>query len=255
MKSDIIPIARRERFVQKVFGNILDVHNVNSRLADALTRRQQSSAIVYRIGDIFLDWIPKFEPFILYGSNQLWGKYEFEKEKSSNPTFARFVDEVERKVESRKLELNGYLTKPTTRLARYPLLLEAIYNHSADGNPDKTDLPLAITRIRELLAIVNMESGRAENKLNLLQLAQQLSTKAGEPNFDLRLSDEGRQLLFKGALARRAATNATNAENDSLQLFLFDHLLVVVKIKVVNKRETYRIYRKVPFLTGKCIDV
>jgi RHO1 GDP-GTP exchange protein 1/2 len=90
-----------------------------------------------------------------------------------------------------------------------------------------------------------MESGLAENKLNLIQLTQQLSIRPGEPNFDLRLSDEGRLLLFKGALARRAATNALNAESDSLQLFLFDHLLVVVKIKVVNKRETYRIYRKV----------
>ena len=97
--------------------------------------------------------------------------------------------------------------------------------------------------VREFLGIVNVESGKAENKFNLINLAQQLATKPGEPNFDLKLTDEARQLLFKGALARRAA--ASNAESDNLQLFLFDHLLVVVKIKVVNKRETYRIYRKV----------
>lgn len=244
-KLDIIPAARRDKFIRTVFGNVLDVHSVNSRLAEALTRRQQSSAVVHQIGDIFLEWIPKFEPFIRYGANQLWGKYEFEKEKSSNNTFARWVDEVERKVESRKLELNGYLTKPTTRLARYPLLLEAICNHSSDDNPDKSDLPKAITMIREFLATVNEESGRSENKFNLIQLAQQLSVRPGEPNFDLKLTDEGRQLLFKGALARRAAALGSNAESDLLQLFLFDHLLVVVKVKVVNKRETYRIFRKV----------
>jgi len=221
----------------------MDIHAVNVRLAEALTRRQQSSAVVNRIGDIFLEFFPSFEPFIQYGSNQLWGKYEFEKEKSSNPVFARWVDEVERKVESRKLELNGYLTKPTTRLARYPLLLEAICSHSADDNPDKQDLPKAVALVRNFLGIVNVESGRAENKFNLINLAQQLATKPGEPNFDLKLTDETRQLLFKGALARRAAVS--NAESDNLQLFLFDHLLVVVKIKVVNKRETYRIYKKV----------
>jgi len=244
-KLDIIPAARRDKFIRTVFGNILDVHNVNSRLAEALTRRQQSSAVVYRVGDIFLEFVPKFEPFIRYGANQLWGKYEFEKEKSANPVFARWVDDVERKVESRKLELNGYLTKPTTRLARYPLLLEAICNHSADDNPDKTDLPKAVALVREFLAKVNVESGRAENKFNLINLAQQLSNKPGEPNFDLRLMDEGRQLLFKGALARRAAASGSNADSDLLQLFLFDHLLAIVKIKVVNKRETYRIYKKV----------
>jgi hypothetical protein len=242
---DIIPAARRDKFVRTVFGNILDVHSVNVRLAEALTRRQQSSAVVHQVGDIFLEWIPKFEPFIRYGANQLWGKYEFEKEKSANPTFARWVDDVERKVESRKLELNGYLTKPTTRLARYPLLLEAICNHSADDNQDKQDLPKAVALVREFLGKVNVESGRAENKFNLMNLAQQLSNKPGETTFDLKLTEEGRQLLFKGALARRAVALTANADSDLLQLFLFDHVLVVVKIKVINKRETYRIYRKV----------
>jgi RHO1 GDP-GTP exchange protein 1/2 len=138
------------------------------------------------------------------------------------------------------------LTKPTTRLARYPLLLGAIFDHSADDNPDKTDLPKAISMVREFLAKVNVESGRSENKFNLMSLNQQLSTRPGEPSFDLKLTDEGRQLIFKGALARRAALGG-NAESDSLQLFLFDHFLVVVKVKIVNKRETYRIYRKVCF--------
>lgn len=120
-----------------------------------------------------------------------------------------------------------------------------MYNHSADDNPDKQDLPKAISMIREFLAKVNVESGRAENKFNLQQLNQQLQTRPGEPSFDLKLNEEGRQMLFKGSLARRAAASGSNAENDTLQLFLFDHLLVVVKIKLVNKRETYRIYRKV----------
>ena len=250
---DLIPPARREKFIRTVFGNILEVRSVNAGLADALTRRQQSEAVVHRIGDIFLEYILKFEPFIRYGANQLWGKYEFEKEKSSNPNFARWVDDVERKVESRKLELNGYLTKPTTRLARYPLLLEAICNHSAEDNPDKTDLPKAVAMIREWLAKVNIESGKAENKFNLMLLAQQLQTRPGEQSFDLRLTEEGRQLLFKGGFARRAAASGSNAENDLLQCLLFDHLLVVVKVKLVNKRETYRIFRKV-FSNGFSAD-
>ena len=100
--------------------------------------------------------------------------------------------------------------------------------------------------MREFLATVNVESGKAENKFNLMQLAQQLSVRPGEPNFDLKLTEEGRQILFKGVLGRRpVALGGNNTDGDSLQLFLFDHVLVVVKIKVVNKRETYRIYRKV----------
>lgn len=235
-----IPEHRRERFIRTVFGDVMEVHAVNSRLAEALTRRQQISPVVHNVGDIFLEFVPKFEPFITYGSNQLYGKYEFEKEKAANPNFARFVEETERKKESRKLELNGYLTKPTTRLARYPLLLEAILKPTSEENPDKKDLKRATELIREFLTRVNLESGKAENHFNLMQLNEQLIFRPGE-YVDLKLTEEGRQLLFKGSLKKSASQDG----GGDIQAFLFDHAVLLVRIKVVNKREVYRVYRKV----------
>jgi len=82
--------------------------------------------------------------------------------------------------ESRKLELNAYLTKPTTRLARYPLLLEAVLKHTPDDSPDKTMLPQVVTLVREFLERVNEETGKTENRFNLLELDQQLFFKQGE---------------------------------------------------------------------------
>lgn len=235
-----IPEHRRERFIRTVFGDVMEVHAVNSRLAEALTRRQQISPVVHNVGDIFLEFVPKFEPFITYGSNQLYGKYEFEKEKAANPSFARFVEETERKKESRKLELNGYLTKPTTRLARYPLLLEAILKPTSEENQDKKDLKRATELIREFLTRVNLESGKAENHFNLMQLNEQLIFRPGE-YVDLKLTEEGRQLLFKGNLKKSASQDG----GGDIQAFLFDHAVLLVRIKVVNKREVYRVYRKV----------
>lgn len=235
-----IPEHRRERFIRTVFGDVMEVHAVNSRLAEALTRRQQISPVVHNVGDIFLEFVPQFEPFIRYGSNQLYGKYEFEKEKAANPNFARFVEETERKKESRKLELNGYLTKPTTRLARYPLLLEAILKPTTEENPDKKDLKRATELIREFLTRVNLESGKAENHFNLMQLNEQLIFRPGE-YVDLKLTEEGRQLLFKGSLKKSASQDG----GGDIQAFLFDHAVLLVRIKVVNKREVYRVYRKV----------
>ncbi|KAK6532797.1 RHO1 GDP-GTP exchange protein 2, variant 2 [Arthrobotrys megalospora] len=234
-----IPDFRREKFIRTVFSNMLEVHSVNSRLADALTRRQQSDAVINNIGDLFLEFVPHFDPFIKYGANQLYGKYEFEREKASNQAFARFVEETERMKESRKLELNGYLTKPTTRLARYPLLLEAVLKNTADDNPDKQDLPKAIEMIRECLSKVNIESGRAENTFNLMQLDQQLQF-APDNKVDLKLTEEGRQLIFKGSLKR----SPTDAGTGDIQAFLFDHAVLLVKIKVVNKRDQYKVYKR-----------
>jgi RHO1 GDP-GTP exchange protein 1/2 len=90
--QDIIPEHRRADFIEQVFWNIHDVIGVNTRLRDALNKRQKSYAVIEGVADIFLDIVPHFAPFVSYGSHQLYGKYEFEKEKSSNPAFAQFVE-------------------------------------------------------------------------------------------------------------------------------------------------------------------
>ena len=192
ISQDVIAADRREDFVRQVFWNVHDVLAVNLSLAERLTKRQKQQPVVSVIGDLFKERVPLFEPFVTYGAHQLFGKYEFEKEKGANPAFQRFVDvsevtracaniqETERKPESRKLELNGYLTKPTTRLGRYPLLLEAVLKYTSDDSPDKQDIPEAIKMIRSLLTKVNIESGKSENIFELAQLEQQLVFRPNE---------------------------------------------------------------------------
>lgn len=233
-----IPEHRREKFIRTVFSNCQEVHAVNVRLASALTRRQQQSPVVRNIGDVLNEYVSQFGPFIKYGANQLFGKFEFEKEKASNHAFARFVEETERLKESRKLELNGYLTKPTTRLARYPLLLGNILKYTAEGNPDKHDIPKAVTMVKEFLAKVNEESGKAENIQQLMQLNQSL--KWGNiPYTDLKLTEESRQLIFRSTLKK-----SPTAEVADVTAYLFDHAVLLVRQKVVNKREEQKVYRK-----------
>ncbi|KAJ4298645.1 RHO1 GDP-GTP exchange protein 2 [Collariella sp. IMI 366227] len=235
-----IPPQRREKVVRNIFTNIIDapsIHGVSSRFARSLTERQQKSPVVRNVGDVFLEFAPQFEPFILYGSKQLEGKFEFENERSANKDFARFVEEVERRRESRKLELNGYLTKPTTRLARYPLLLENVLKYTEPDNPDKEDIPKVLTMIRDLLSRVNAESGKAENRFNLRRLHEQLKFRPGE-KVDLRLTDEGRELVFKTQLKK------SPTENPDLTAFLFDHAVLLVRIKQVGKVEDVKAYRR-----------
>ncbi|KAH9000096.1 CNH-domain-containing protein [Lactarius akahatsu] len=236
--SDIIPEHRRADFIEQVFWNIHDVIGVNTRLRDALNKRQKSYAVIEGIADIFLDIVPLFAPFVSYGAHQLYGKYEFEKEKSSNPAFAQFVEETERRPDSRKLELNAYLTKPTTRLARYPLLLEAVLKQTPEECSDKQDIPKVVTLVREFLAEVNLQTGRAENRFNLLQLEQQLLFRPGE-QVDLRLKEEGREMVYKGTLKRRGGSQSDSGE---LSVFLLDHALLMAKQK--NKADQFKVYRR-----------
>lgn len=238
MNPSPIPDRHRERFVRTVFGNFMEVHAVNSKLAEALTRRQQEDPVVRNVGDIFLEWVPRFGPFVKYGANQLWGKHEFEAERTRNPQFSKFVDETERLKESRKLELNGYLTKPTTRLARYPLLLENVLKYTAEDNPDTKDIPQATAKIKEFLQNVNDESGKAENKFNLRQLQLALKWTGMEKGDHLKLLEEGRQLVYKGPLKK------SPTDTSEVHVYLFNHALLFVKQKTSNRQEELRVYKK-----------
>jgi hypothetical protein len=238
-----IPESRKDRIVRTIFTNIIDppsIHAVSSKFAEALTERQRKDPVVKCVGDIFLQFVPQFEPFIKYGSNQLAGKFEFENERSLNPSFSKFVDETERRKESRKLELNGYLTKPTTRLARYPLLLENVLKYTepgSQGSQDIEDIPKAMKMIRDLLTRVNAESGKAESRFNLKRLHEQLRFRPNE-RVDLKLTDEGREMIYKGTLKK------TPTDPSDIQAYLFDHAMLLVRTKIVGKKEEVKVYRR-----------
>ncbi|CAK7269581.1 RHO1 GDP-GTP exchange protein 2 [Sporothrix epigloea] len=235
-----IPAARRMRVVNTIFSNIIDppaIRTVSARFAKALTERQQSNPIVHNVGDIFMEFVPLFEPFIKYGSRQLEAKYEFENERSNNQAFSRLVDEIERRRESRKLELNGYLTKPTTRLARYPLLLENVLKYSDPENPDQKDIPRVLTSIRDLLSRVNAESGKAENRFNLRRLDELLEFRPNE-RVDLKLREANRELVFKSQLKKAPA------DPPDIVAYLLDHAVLLVRTKQVGKVEKLKAYRR-----------
>lgn len=65
---------------------------------------------------------------------------------------------------------------PMTRLARYPLLLEAVFEHTPDECSDRHNIPKVLTLICGFRSETSREAGRAENtsRVNLLQLEQQL---------------------------------------------------------------------------------
>jgi hypothetical protein len=82
-----------------------------------------------------------------------------------------------------------------------------------------------------------MELNKTENCCDLVQLSQRLVFKSGE-RYDLKLSEEGRQLVFKGDLRE-------SPEGADIRCYLFDHALLLARVKMVNNLEQLEVYRKV----------
>lgn len=244
-------------------------------LSRDLTARQDKHSVIPCIGDILLEHVKGFEPFVIYGAHQIIGKHKFELEKKRNTKFLQFAQTLERQPESRRLELNGYLTKPTSRLGRYNLLLTTIHHLTPKDHQDYETIPKVIDMITEFMVQLNKQVGLSDNAFHLELISSRIivnkgsfvsSLSAGQAFFiylffllinqtqDLNLLDPKRQLLMRGKMKRAnhtskslysAATSPiTENTNIDIQLFLFDNYLVFCKIKNQDGIDYYKIYQK-----------
>ncbi|KAI8099635.1 uncharacterized protein BX664DRAFT_321781 [Halteromyces radiatus] len=246
LSESIIPLTRRQLFVDKVFSNITNIHQAHAKLAKKLRKRQNDHPIVVEIGDILLKYVDSFAMIIDYGANQHEAKFIYEKERYLNPKFDAFAEYTERHPSSHKLELNGYLTKPTTRLGRYPLLLGAILKRTSPEHPDYDTLSKVMTTVREFLSKVNVEAGNAKNRFDLENIHHHLSFRRKSDRLDLKLLEPGRRIEREGFLNKRPNLDAAD-----YQVILFDHYLVVAKVKWVRAEKHYLVVRRplaIPFL-------
>lgn len=239
-ESNIIPIHEREKFIRTVFFNVIDILNVAVRFRDALIRRQQLKPVVQNIGDIFLEFIPFFEPFVSYNAGQCFAKYELERQKAANPLFARFIEETERLPESNRLNISSYLSQATTRTVRYNLLLKDIIKCTKEESIDLPDLTKASDLILKLLERINVKVGKAEDRHALILLKQRLVFRPGE-YVDLKLGSEQRKIIYTAPLKKR---NQDKDNQGDIQVYLLDHLLLFVRVKVINKREQHKVYQR-----------
>ncbi|KAJ7252110.1 CNH domain-containing protein [Mycena haematopus] len=237
--TDITPAERRKSII-RVFSNVQDVIKVNTKLRDALNKRQRANAVVEKIGDIFADAVPHFESFVIYAKNQRSREFRFRFEQGANPAFKAFVEATEQLPESRGLKLDKWLMRPTMRLAQYPLLLEAVLKHTPDSSPDKLILPQVVATVREFLSRAVGGSSRAENRSTLARLRDtQLRFQPGE-QVDLRLWEGGRELVYQGLLS-----SGPVKYSKCMQVYLFDHVLLFeMKELKVQTDNQYLVYRR-----------
>ena len=63
--------------------------------------------------------------------------------------------------ESRRMDLKHFLTRPSEHLQKYPVLLDAIRNETAEGNPDSDFLFEAIQALRNLQTVSQLRTFQA----------------------------------------------------------------------------------------------
>ncbi|KAJ1940379.1 RHO1 GDP-GTP exchange protein 2, partial [Kickxella alabastrina] len=237
--SDIVNENDRKKFITKVFKNALAILAENMELQRALEKRQKENFICYQVGDVFLTFVERLEAYLEYCANQPYSMHFLDAEKRSNSKLVDFLDKTDRRPECRKLGVQHFLTRPPTRLARYPLVLKAVLKYTPAGHPDRETIPYVVERIEAMLNRINTETGKAQNRLRLYKVDEKLMCTVSDRN-DLCLIDEQRKLVRDSQLRKRGG-------NDSsvIQVLLLDHMLLMCKVKTDSRtgEEKYTIYK------------
>lgn len=88
-----------------------------------------------------------------------------------------FIQRTEAHPSSRRLQLNAFLSSPTTRAGRYNLLLEAILKRTPTNHPDREAIPKVMEIIKGIMNRMNRTAGETKNKFDLRRMNANLRFK------------------------------------------------------------------------------
>lgn len=234
--TNLIPLERREDFINEVFLNYQDIRDLNSTLLSALQKKQAESHIVTSIGEIFLEFSKNLVPYITYGSRLTLSEFYIQTETKRNTDFSEFLLKTQKHPNLRKLPLGSYLNRPVQRLTRYPLLLESIIKRAPKDNPDRVLLEQAVRKIRSCLQEIDQLVSDTKSLLRLEQLRELLVLSSVESNL-LNMQHKSRALIKEGQMKKRSG--------QFVQVFLLDHYLLITKERKVNNLSTeYHLVKK-----------
>lgn len=241
-ETNIIPSDIRKNFIKHVFAHINDIYSVNRRFLEALSDRQKSSPVVRGIGDILLRFIPFFEPFVSYVASRPYAKYLIETQRSVNPYFARFDDDM--MSSSLRHGIDSFLSQGVSRPGRYMLLVREIMK-SSDTEKDPRDfenLTKAMDALRDFMKRIDRASGAAQDRHDVKLLKQKILFKTEYVN--LGLNDEKRKIKHEGILSRKESSKSDGTVGGDIQFYLLDNMLLFLKAKSVNKWHQHKVFQR-----------
>ncbi|KAI3637967.1 hypothetical protein MIR68_003578 [Amoeboaphelidium protococcarum] len=229
LQSNVMAEEECHDFIQNVFGNLEQVIWVNERFLQQLNALYQKSHFIKSVGSI----VSKFsmecrECYLAYGKNVCIAQDIVRRQKLSNPAFDSFCNRIQRLPESRKLSLNSFLLRPTTRLARYPLLLSSIVRRSGDEDEEEVEqLQNSIARLKQVLNQMDTSFALAEQKMKLKRLSEAIQQSASFSDYSdmLQLQSGDRVILRDGCVSLRLGGSYSE-----VSLLLVDNALLVYRV-------------------------
>ncbi|KAG4086593.1 hypothetical protein H8356DRAFT_1282084 [Neocallimastix lanati (nom. inval.)] len=227
------------RFVDSVFGNIEEISQVNGDFYEALRRIQKRKPILESMGDVVKEHVANFKCYIKYGESQPSAKQILQVQKNKNAQLSAFLKECQNMPQFRRLPIESFLARPTTRLGRYPILIRDILKNTSKNHRDQILLKEANTTIENILKEVNQVAGKEANRLKMDQWSELLRFEKKNDISAIHFDDPKREYIREGKLSL-IVHNYANEPSLEVTLLLLDNVTIIT----YEKNDNYHIYAK-----------
>ena len=201
----------------RIFSNISALLDIHVTLSEQFSSARGVDGID-DVGTLLNAFLPKTELYATYCSNQALAKLTLEHKMRECPRFTEYLDNARDMKLSRSLDIWSFLDAPRRRLQRYPLLLSTVLKHTDAEHADYTRLEAAIKTCHVVLQKID----RVVEEDSTSRVASiQSSLEFSHSWQKVDLVADGKPLVLEASASLR--------DGRTLQLYLFQHLLVMTK--------------------------
>lgn len=225
----------------EIFSNLEEILAIHRNFLMSLAKRQEENYFITKIGDLLVEFSLKLDPYIIYSSSVHSGIRAVEIRRRSNLGFLNLLCQIEQMENMKKLSFQNFILLPTTRLAKYPLLISACIKRTKQLS-ERSSLEEAHRNVKNILDSVNIETGKASNKQVIEDYKKKLYFE--NPSLEKKvlslLTEPNLSLVRNGKLLKKSTVDATE-----YSIALFSNFLILAKVRETAGKEEFYVKRNV----------
>ena len=226
LMNNSLKLIGSEDEAKKIFSNLSELTVLSKKLTTQFETAAEDSTGT-DIAGVFINCFEDIKATysIFCTSHNIYVTAKHEKLKN-NPVFSQWEEEQKQKIPDprKKLQMSDFLIKPVQRITKYSLMLETIKKNTPVDSPAAQVLSDGITCINSLVLFINERTKEIETENKISQLVSAIEN-----------AEVINQLLGKLLIFEMSCKTSNRLATPDIRLALFEHLLLVLKIKKENK--------------------
>eukprot|EP00055_Hartaetosiga_balthica_P013739 m.71736 g.71736 ORF g.71736 m.71736 type:complete len:830 (+) comp8362_c0_seq1:139-2628(+) len=225
--------------VAKMKTWVTSLQGIGKQFLSSLLQRQSQSIVVQTMSDIIIQFAPRLKRvFVAYCSVCFHLQRATE---STDAPVKELLDSAAKDPKAKSLPLSAFLLAPIQRLARYPLLVKAVLQHTDEDDVDHPELVDAVDHLEAAVRACNGRLRLLEDRATNERLDARMDYSRLENS--VSLAESARSLVLRGPVMFTRMNKGKVTGSKKIDCFLFSDLFMYAKY--IKGKKSYLVYKQI----------